>query len=230
MAAVFKVFMQNKTMRISHARYFKKSKHKIVDNYSSYLKPKLKNTENKPNNKDSKVYTGVYSVRTIKTISTTLKMLLNPVPFSDRPVWTSIHTHRQHVSLPYPGLDTQSDQRLIGEPLQQTRCGCCIPGLWLLPWYSSWEVPAVFVQVCYWSFLTCCPPSVLLVFVEIGVLMGWLIFCDGHQNRWVRLVFGFTCRHCSSVLLCVCSLESFTCNLTAVLTQRLTFGIKPRNL
>lgn len=86
MTAIFKVFMQNKTIRISHARYFKKCKYKIVDNYSSYLKPKLKITENIPNNKDSKVYTRVYCIWTVKTISTTLEMSLNPVLFSGRPV------------------------------------------------------------------------------------------------------------------------------------------------
>lgn len=176
------------------------------------------------------MYTRVYCIWTVKTISTTLEMSLNPVLFSGRPVWTSIHTHIQHVSLQYPGLDTRSDQRLIGEPLQQTHCECFIPRLWWLPWYSSWEVPGVFVQICYWSFLTCCPPSLLLVFVETAILMGWLISCNGHQNSWVRLLFGFPSCRCSSVLLCVCSLESFTCNLRAVLTQGLTSGMKPRNL
>lgn len=37
-------------------------------------------------------------------------------------------------------------------------------------------------------------------------------------------------RHHSSVLLCVCLLESFACNVTTVFPRRVTFGIKTSNL
>lgn len=68
MVAIFKVFMQNNKMRISHASSQKKVKYKIVNNHSSCLKAKIKITENKAKKKDCKGYTRVHCVWTVKTI------------------------------------------------------------------------------------------------------------------------------------------------------------------
>lgn len=120
-------------------------------------------------------------------------MLLNPVPLSGGSVWTSIHTHIQRWSLHYLGLDIPSAQWLIGEPLQQTHSGgfTARPWGWWLPWDSPWEVLGLFLCLCSWGFPTYHPASVLLVFVERGLLMGSSISSDGHGNSRVRLLFRF---------------------------------------
>lgn len=106
---MFKVCVQSKTKRISHARSWKKGKYKLIHNHSSCFRTKIKIIENKSNQKDCKLYTIVYCVWTVKTILIIFRMILNPV-----------FGRSSCGSLQYQLLYSLSAQELIREPLQQT--------------------------------------------------------------------------------------------------------------